>query len=269
MSLEKMSSTPTNVAVKQRRGMSKNFKIIGLFVEFVEELEEMFPDYKSISTYGKLLKKIELSNKTAINLQLTILKKFCNTYRQSLITKSLPVKANIVYTAKTKNIKLVIPIGKICEISQDEDRDVVYDYLISIYMYIFPNDIEMMGVFKSKDKEGDDDTDDTDDFLSELMNKAATMSKKIGEEHPELEDADAQTSAQVLLSSDIFKTLIDDIGQSARNKKINPQKLLCTMLPKLGGASMLGDVLGNMTGGGINEKEFDDPPPNPLLAIDE
>lgn len=265
-----MSSTPTNVTVKQRKGLSKNFKIIGLFVEFVEELEEMFPDYKSISTYGKLLKKIELSNKTAINLQLTILKKFCSTYRQSLITKSLPTKANIVYSAKTKNVKLVIPIGKICEISQGDDKDVVYDYLISIYMYIFPNDVEMMSVFNSKEVEGDNDRDDTDNFLSELMNKAAAISKRIGEEHPELEDADAQTSAQVLLSSNIFMTLMDDIGQSAKNKKIDPQKLLCSMLPKLGGASAVGDIFNLMSrGGNIDEKEFDDPPPNSLLAIDE
>lgn len=221
--------------------MEKNIKGFERIKTFVSSLKivldslKIEENYHEIVLYDHLLSKTPTDSNKAIIKHTSIFSKFMITNKEAVLaTNHTLFKEPIIeYTSN----KIYLDMNKIFRLLvDDKTRNVVWDHLLGIALFVYPND-EIKQLVQKRQEEKDKREDN---FIQGLFSK---IQNTIGDE--ELDDDDPMQIMNVfsdIMQKGVFTELVNDVRSGVAGNSLRPDKLVNSVQGILGQTLDNGDM---------------------------
>lgn len=170
MSSELHGAGPKKKKSKEsKENREKSLITFNLLLNFIKEATELYGEkYKNLRLYNRILEKTKISNNEAIKKNIALFEKFCQTNREAIHQQNFSAfsEQTIKYSEK-----IVLNIHTLFCLADEENRKVLWQYVLSIAALLDPVGKAREILKNMKAKPDEKSTGKEADFLASLIDK--------------------------------------------------------------------------------------------------
>lgn len=209
--------------------VAKDDKVVYLFryiVNFVSDLNETFGDSEtSLQLYNLLLEKTGIVNEEPIKKHISIFTIFLETNKDAIIDRDLEKMKlwELEYSEKVR-----VDLKSIFEKADDDNKKVIWDYLLSLLAVFVPESSAKEKILSEKIENVTSESGNANegDFLQNLI-------EKVGKNIDPTQDDPSQIMNNIL-SNGIFNDVVNDMNEGLANGDLDLGKMVSSLQGILG-----------------------------------